>query len=105
MDESGILVSKEIFKIAVEEIIGLFLAQGTMDHLAEGALVGRETGDEVFHIHPTAQANALQGDFLPLLVLDVGFVDLQESRVIRHKLILDKSAMVIFLPAIQEFIL
>jgi hypothetical protein len=41
-----------------------------MNNLAKGILICWKTGDEVLHIHPTTQANAMKYYLFACLVLD-----------------------------------
>jgi hypothetical protein len=75
-DETRILIRKKVFEIPFEEEFSFLFSQSAAHNLPKGILICRKTGDEVFHIHPTTQADTVESNLLTSLVLDVILVHL-----------------------------
>ena len=67
-NELGIVAFEEILQEAIEEEFVVVIAQHLADGLSLSFLVGRIAGDEILHVHPSAQAKAAQTDLLACVV-------------------------------------
>jgi hypothetical protein len=69
---------------AVEEELVPLLAEHLADGLTLSLLVRRVAGDEVLHVHPTAEAEAPEHDGLAFPVYQPGSSDGQVRAAVRH---------------------
>ncbi len=78
-DEGDILLGEEIVEPAVEEVACPIRPQDFCHSAAQTMLISGVAIDEVLHIHPSANANTAQADWLPLLIYHLVLFDLQHQ--------------------------
>ena len=81
-EESGVVFAEEDVEEAVEEAVVAIGSEGGEEGLALEGFRGGESGDEVFHVHPSAEADAFEEDVLAGAGDDVSALGLQEDVVV-----------------------
>ncbi len=76
LDVGEVFIGQEVIEPAVEEELRLCGAEDIGHGQAQPVLVARVAVDEVFHVHPAADARAAQANWLALLVDDLVSFDL-----------------------------